>query len=199
MSRVVEMSGNFSLKRPRMAGRMYSPGMVLPPTTSSPLIRPWNASSAWRASRASASMRVAYESSSWPARVTPGAAPEPVEQAHAELVLEGADVLGHRGLGEVQRLGGAGEGAELGDLGEDLELTEIHGGSSIRSDAEPVQPAPAARSAEQGLGRLHEAFRRASDARGWSRPRPRRGARSRPRARPPRSARPRPAPRAPRR
>ena len=54
------------------------------------------------------------------------AAPEPIEQLHAQLVLERAHVLGHGGLGEVERLGGAREAAELGDLGEDLEPAQVH-------------------------------------------------------------------------
>src|SRR5205823_14381096 len=55
-----------------------------------------------------------------------GAAPEPVEQLHAQLVLERAHVLGDGGLREVERLGGAREAAELGDLGEDLEAAQVH-------------------------------------------------------------------------
>ena len=57
--RVIAMSGNFSLKRPISAGRMYSPGIVLAPTSSSPLMRPWKLSMACRASRESARMRCA--------------------------------------------------------------------------------------------------------------------------------------------
>ena len=56
---VMEMSGYLSLNRPIMEGSTYSPGMVLAPTRSSPLMRPWKPSIAWRASRASASMRCA--------------------------------------------------------------------------------------------------------------------------------------------
>ena len=51
------MSGYFSLKRPIIAGSTYSPGMVLAPIRSSPLIRPWKPSIAWRASRERASIR----------------------------------------------------------------------------------------------------------------------------------------------
>ena len=128
MSRVIEMSGNFSLNRPRMAGRMYSPGMVLPPTTRTPLIRPWNAVHRLPrlAREGEHAPRVREQQLAGPRDA--GAAPQPVEQAHAELVLEGADMLGHGGLGEMQRLGGAGKGGELGHLGEDLELAQIHGG-----------------------------------------------------------------------
>src|SRR5712691_4464428 len=57
-----------------------------------------------------------------------GAAAEAIEQAHAQLVLKGADMLRDRRLGEVQRVRGLGEGAELGDFDEDLELPEVHGG-----------------------------------------------------------------------
>src|SRR5262249_55526645 len=60
--------------------------------------------------------------------------PEPIEQAHAELLLEGADVLGDRRLSQPQRLGGLGEGLELGHLREDLELPQING-AKYRRDA----------------------------------------------------------------
>src|SRR5215469_15592824 len=75
MSKVIAMSGNFSLKRPMRAGRMYSPGMVLAATCSSPARRPWKLSMAWSASRWSWSMRRACERRSCPARVT--SAPRP--------------------------------------------------------------------------------------------------------------------------
>src|SRR5262249_30244705 len=55
-----------------------------------------------------------------------GAASQPVEQLDAELVLEGADVLGDRGLRQEQRLTRAREAAQLGDLDEDLEPTQVH-------------------------------------------------------------------------
>ena len=55
-----------------------------------------------------------------------GAATEPVEQLHAQLVLERADVLGDGRLREEERLGGAREAAELGDLDEDLEPAQVH-------------------------------------------------------------------------
>ena len=57
MSSEIEISGYLALNWPMSAGSTYSPGIVLPPTTSSPLIRPWKRSSAWWASRDSASMR----------------------------------------------------------------------------------------------------------------------------------------------
>ena len=38
------MSGYFSLKRPMRDGSTYSPGIVLAPISSSPLIRPWKLS-----------------------------------------------------------------------------------------------------------------------------------------------------------
>jgi len=55
----------------------------------------------------------------------------PVEQPHAEGVLEMADADGERRLRHVQRLGGAGEVSEAGDAEEGLELTEgeIHSGT----------------------------------------------------------------------
>ena len=40
MSSDTEMSGYFALNAPSSAGSTYSPGMVLPPMTSSPLMRP---------------------------------------------------------------------------------------------------------------------------------------------------------------
>src|SRR6185503_18512236 len=55
-----------------------------------------------------------------------GAAAEPIQQLHAELVLEAAHVLGDRRLGQEERLGGAREAAQLGDLHEDLEPTQVH-------------------------------------------------------------------------
>ncbi len=64
------MSGYLPLKWPMIAGSTYSPGMVLAPTSSSPLMRPLKPSMAWRASRERVSIRWAYERSSWPARVT---------------------------------------------------------------------------------------------------------------------------------
>jgi hypothetical protein len=69
------MSGNFALNPPIMGGRMYSPGMVLAPIRSSPLILPRKPFIAWRASRDSASKRSAWESKSRPAGVA--AAPRP--------------------------------------------------------------------------------------------------------------------------
>src|SRR6266478_2126415 len=63
------MSGYFALNWPISAGSRYSPGIVEPPTTSWPLSRPWNWSSACRASRERASMRRAYPSMRSPARV----------------------------------------------------------------------------------------------------------------------------------
>jgi len=53
----MEMSGNFALNPPIKGGRMYSPGIVLAPIRSSPLIFPRKPSIAWRASRDSASNR----------------------------------------------------------------------------------------------------------------------------------------------
>src|SRR5438477_572538 len=57
MRRQIEMSGYLPLNRPISAGSTYSPGIVEPPTTSSPDMRPWNWSSACCASRWSASRR----------------------------------------------------------------------------------------------------------------------------------------------
>ena len=54
------------------------------------------------------------------------AAPEAVEKLDAELVLEGANVLGDRGLGQEESFGGAREAPELGHLREDLEAAQIH-------------------------------------------------------------------------
>ena len=59
-------------------------------------------------------------------------AAEPVQEPQAQFVLERADVLGDRGLGEGQRLGGARKGPQLGDLREDFELSQIHGGEYRR-------------------------------------------------------------------
>ena len=134
---------------PRRAGRMYSPGMVLPPTTRLAAHPALEASDrlARLAREGEHARRVREQQLAGPRDARP--APEPVEQPHAELVLEGADMLGHRGLGEMQRLGGAGEGGELGDLGEDLELTQIHGGRKYRRRAGAC---PAA-SAPRGLSR----------------------------------------------
>lgn len=56
-----------------------------------------------------------------------GSPPQAVEQPDAELVLQGADVLGDRRLGEVEGLGRARERPERGDPREDLELPQIHG------------------------------------------------------------------------
>ena len=53
----IDTSGYLPRKAPMSAGSTYSPGMVEPPTTSSPLTRPWNCSIACFASRESASRR----------------------------------------------------------------------------------------------------------------------------------------------
>src|SRR5439155_24431925 len=55
-----------------------------------------------------------------------GAAAQPVQELDAQLVLEGADVLGDRRLREEECLGGAREASELRHLREDLEATEVH-------------------------------------------------------------------------
>ena len=55
----------------------------------------------------------------------PGAAP--VEDLDPELPLQPPHVLAQRGLGEVQRLGGAAEGAEAGDGDGVFELLDSHG------------------------------------------------------------------------
>src|SRR5207245_10720822 len=55
-----------------------------------------------------------------------GAPPEAVEKLYAELVLEGANVLGDRGLGQEEGFGGAREAPELGHLRKDLEAAQIH-------------------------------------------------------------------------
>jgi hypothetical protein len=54
------------------------------------------------------------------------AAARAVQQRHAELRLEPADLLRERRLGHVDRLRGAAEVAVARDRGEVLELTEIH-------------------------------------------------------------------------
>ena len=66
-------------------------------------------------------------------------------------------MLGHGGLGEMQRLGGVGKRGELGHLGEDLELAEIHGGrvpKRARRLSSGLPPAPD--SSRAGLGGLHQ-------------------------------------------
>src|SRR5439155_20947752 len=55
-----------------------------------------------------------------------GAAAEPIQELDPEVVLEPADVLGHRRLSQVERFGGAREAPELGDLHEDLQPAQIH-------------------------------------------------------------------------
>jgi hypothetical protein len=73
-------------------------------------------------------------------------AAETVEQTNAQLVLERADVLRHRRLRQMERLGGAREGSQLGDPGEDLELPEVHGrreysgGPALSRAATPPPP-----------------------------------------------------------
>ena len=56
-------------------------------------------------------------------------APEAIEQPHAQLLLEGADVLRHRGLRQEERFRRLGERLELGNFDEDLELSQVHGRS----------------------------------------------------------------------
>jgi hypothetical protein len=53
----------------------------------------------------------------------------PVQQPHAELLLELADLLGQRRLGHVQALGGAAEVALLGHGDEVVELPDLHRGT----------------------------------------------------------------------
>ncbi|MNN62737.1 hypothetical protein D3C81_1780630 [compost metagenome] len=62
-------------------------------------------------------------------------AAEAVEQAHAELLLQGRDALAHRRLGQVQAFAGFGEAAGLGDGDEGVEAGEIHFSSSRRQDS----------------------------------------------------------------
>src|SRR5882762_4955863 len=73
-----------------------------------------------------------------------GAAAEAVEELYAELVLERADVLGDRRLGEREGLGSAREARELGHLGEHLEAAEVHQGlpDEKRRDQWQEQPPP---------------------------------------------------------
>src|SRR5262249_2668217 len=68
-----------------------------------------------------------------------GAAPQTIEQPHAELVLERADVLGYGRLRQVERFRRFGERSELRDLDEDLELAQIHV-VSIGAVSGSVQP-----------------------------------------------------------
>jgi hypothetical protein len=60
---------------------------------------------------------------------------EPVEQPHTQLLLERADVLGNRRLGEEQRQRSLREGLELCHLDEDFELPQIHGAKYRRGTA----------------------------------------------------------------
>src|SRR2546422_4377569 len=62
-----------------------------------------------------------------PARVRRrGAAAEAVEERDAELVLEGADVLGDGRLRQREGVGRAREAPQLGHLREHLEAAQIH-------------------------------------------------------------------------
>ncbi len=54
-----------------------------------------------------------------------------VEDLDAELPLQPPHVLAQRGLGEVQRLGGAAEGTEAGDGDGVFELLDSHGLSGL--------------------------------------------------------------------
>jgi hypothetical protein len=60
------------------------------------------------------------------------AAPEAVEQARAEFVLELEDLLGQRRLGDVRLFGGAREGKSFGDGAKVAKLVEFHGTVSRR-------------------------------------------------------------------
>ena len=51
----------------------------------------------------------------------------PAEQVRAQLPLQRLDLLGERGLGDVDPLGGPGEVPGLGDRHEVVELLELHG------------------------------------------------------------------------
>ena len=62
-------------------------------------------------------------------RHLPGGA---VEQRDVEFVLELADRVGQRGLGDVQLLGGPAEVAGVGHRGEIAQVTQVHG-ASVRS------------------------------------------------------------------
>ncbi len=52
--------------------------------------------------------------------------PGPAEQLGAQLVLQGPDLLGERGLRDVHLLGGSGEVPGLGDCHEIHELLKLH-------------------------------------------------------------------------
>lgn len=59
-------------------------------------------------------------------RGQPYAARQPFEQGAADGPLQGLDLVGQRGLGDVEQLGGPGEGGLLDDREEVLHLTQAH-------------------------------------------------------------------------
>ncbi|CAM5314026.1 hypothetical protein SSPIM334S_01878 [Streptomyces spiroverticillatus] len=73
----------------------------------------------------------AGEGEEGPAGVGEGdVAPGPGEEVGPQLALQGADLLGQRGLRDVQLLGGAGEVPGLGHGHEIAELLELHADQS---------------------------------------------------------------------
>lgn len=51
-------------------------------------------------------------------------------QTHPQLLLQGADMGAHGGLGQIEGLGGLGEAAQGGHLDKNFQLFELHRGSS---------------------------------------------------------------------
>ena len=64
----------------------------------------------------------------------------PGQERDAELLLEAAELLGDRGLREVQGVGGAGDVPVPGDRGEGLELAEVHRGRAGYRRATTLPP-----------------------------------------------------------
>src|SRR5690606_10308124 len=53
-------------------------------------------------------------------------APDPVEQAPSQVLLERGDALAHRGLGQAQPFPGGGEAVALGHRDERLQSGQLH-------------------------------------------------------------------------
>ena len=94
------------------------------PTATVPLRSAVSSPTLSAASSTARRLRVACSAKARPASVGDDAAPGADEEVGAERLLELADLLGDRGLGDAQGLGGGGEGAELERRAEAADLLQ---------------------------------------------------------------------------
>ena len=68
----------------------------------------------------------------------PHAAPVALEHGLAQLALQRGELLGHRGRGEVQRVGGGGQRPLLGDLAQDAQSAGVDHAGILTDQARNV-------------------------------------------------------------